>query len=81
VVVEAGCHIGFGDDFRANRSSPKVLNTGLTILGKRAVIPPGYKIGRNCIIYDNVVEGDFPGSYVQSGETVKPKRKPIRIKV
>ncbi len=81
VVVEVGCHVGFGDDFRINRNSPKVLNTGLTIVGKRTVIPSGYRIGRNCIIYDNVVEGDFPGYEVQSGETVRPKRKPIRIRV
>jgi glucose-1-phosphate adenylyltransferase len=79
VVVEAGCHIGFGNDFRINRSNPKILNTGLTIVGKQAVVPYGYKIGRNCIIYDNVVAGDFPGSKVQSGETVKPKRRPNRI--
>ena len=81
VLAEVGCHIGFGDDFHVNRKSPEVLNTGLTIIGKRTVIPSGYKIGRNCIIYDNVVEGDFPGYEVQSGETVRPKRKPIRIKV
>lgn len=80
VIIEAGCHVGFGDDTRANRAHPKILNSGLTIVGKRAVIPAGYRIGRNCIIYDNVVEGDFPGSEVQSGDTVKPKRKPVRIK-
>jgi glucose-1-phosphate adenylyltransferase len=79
VVVKAGCHIGFGKDFRINRSNPKVLNTGLTIVGKQAVIPYGAKIGRNCIIYDNVAEVDFPGPEVQSGETIRPKRKPIRI--
>ena len=81
VVVEPGCHIGFGNDFRINRSNPRLLNTGLTIIGKQAVIPSGFKVGRNCIIYDNVTEGDFPGHKVQSGETVKPKRKPIRIRV
>ena len=81
VIVEPACHVGIGDDYHVNRSSPKLLNTGLTIIGKRTVIPTGYKIGRNCIIYDSVVEGDFPDSEVQSGETIKPKRKPIRIKV
>jgi glucose-1-phosphate adenylyltransferase len=80
VVVEAGCHVGFGDDFRTNRSKPNVLNTGLTIVGKRTVIPADYKIGHNCIIYDSVTEDDFPSPQVQSGETIKPKRKPIRIK-
>ncbi len=80
VVIRSGCHIGFGDDFRVNRDNPKVLDTGLTIVGKRAETPSGLKIGRNCIIYDNVAEGDFPGPEVQSGETIRPRRKPIRIK-
>jgi len=80
VVVEAGCHIGFGNDFRINRNYPRVLNTGLTIVGKQAMIPYGTRLGRNCIIYDNVAGADFPSSKIQSGDTVKPKRKPIRIK-
>ncbi len=80
VTVEPDCHIGFGNDYFTNRDNPQVLNTGLTIIGKRSVIPSGYKIGRNCIIYDSVVEGDFPEPRVKSGETIKPKRKPIRIK-
>jgi glucose-1-phosphate adenylyltransferase len=79
ITIEPDCHIGSGDDFHINRLYPKVLNTGLTIVGKRTVIPAGYRIGRNCIIYDSVVEGDLPPGEVKSGETVKPKRKPIRI--
>ena len=74
VVVEAGCHVGFGDEFHANRKNPQVLNTGLTIIGKRAEIPSELKIGRNCIIYSNVVGSDFPSPEVPSGETIRPKR-------
>jgi glucose-1-phosphate adenylyltransferase len=73
VVVEAECHIGFGDDFRANRQQPRVLNSGITIVGKKARIPAGIKIGRNCVIYCGVVEDNFPGSEIQSGETIEPK--------
>ena len=80
VLVEPGCHIGYGNNFQVNRGNPRVLSTGLTIVGKRTVVPSGYKIGRNCIIYDNVVENDFPEPETPSGETVRPKRKPIRIK-
>jgi glucose-1-phosphate adenylyltransferase len=80
VIVEAGCHIGFGDEFKANRKSPQVSNIGLTLVGKRAEIPAGFKIGRNCIIYSNVVGSDFPGPEVPSGVTIRPKRKTIWIK-
>jgi glucose-1-phosphate adenylyltransferase len=75
VVVEAGCHLGFGDDFRANHKNPKVMNAGITIVGKRAKIPPGVKIGRNCIISCGVREDDFSTSEIQSGETIEPKRR------
>jgi glucose-1-phosphate adenylyltransferase len=80
VIIEPNCHIGSGDDFRTNRLYPDILNTGLTIIGKRAVIPADYKIGRNCIIYDTVAEDDLPKSGVKSGETIKSKRKSVRIK-
>ena len=79
VVVETGCYIGFSDDFQVNREEPKVLNSGITIVGKGAKIPEGVKIGRNCAIAGNVVEKDFRGSVVQSGETIKAKRhRPAR---
>jgi len=75
VIVEAGCHIGWGDNFQINRREPSVANVGITIVGKKSKIPRGVKIGRNCIIYPGVVEDDFSGSEIRSGETIRPKRK------
>ena len=57
------------------RKEPKVLNTGITIVGKRAKISPGTRICRNCVIYGGVDKDDFPGYEIQSGETIKPKRR------
>jgi glucose-1-phosphate adenylyltransferase len=76
VVIGPDSHIGYGDDYRVNRLSPKILSSGHTIIGKRAEIPGGYRVGRNCIIYDNVIAGDLPVGEVQSGETIKPRRRP-----
>jgi glucose-1-phosphate adenylyltransferase len=81
VTIEPDCNIGFGDDYSVNSLNPEILSSGLTIIGKRTVIPAGYKIGRNCIIYDNVNERDLPAAEVRSGETVKPKRKSAQTKV
>ena len=74
VTVEPNCHIGFGDDYQINREEPGVLNSGITVIGKGAKIPEGVKIGRNCAIACGVIEKDFRGSGVESGETVKAKR-------
>ncbi len=81
VVVGAGCHIGCGSNFQINRREPKVANTGINIIGKRAKVPAGIKVGRNCIIYYGVTEDDFPGPEIQSGETVRPKRRSLPERV
>ncbi len=75
VVVEADCHVGFSDNFQVNHKHPKLSNTGITLIGKRARIYPGTKIGRNCIIYGGSERNDFPGPQIESGETIKPKRR------
>jgi glucose-1-phosphate adenylyltransferase len=80
ITMGADSHIGFGDDFRVNRLSADVLNTGLTIVGKRAAIPSKFRIGRNCIVYDSVTGNDLPVSELKSGETVKHKRT-VRPKI
>ena len=75
VVVQSGCKIGYGDDFKANREHPKLLDTGINIVGKRAKLPPGIEMGRNCAIYPGVMEADFTSNKIQSGETIKPGRR------
>ena len=75
VVVEADCHIGFSDNFQGNRKQPKLVNTGITLIGKRARIHPGTKIGRNCVVYGGSEREDFPGLQIESGETIKPKKR------
>ena len=74
VVIEAGSHVGTGNDFQVNREEPLILNTGLTVVGKGSRIPEGVKIGRNCAIACNVTEKDFRSSIVLSGETINAKR-------
>jgi len=70
VLIEAGCHIGFGDDFTPNRKQPELLKSGISIVGKRARVPLGTKIGRNCVIGCGVGEDDFHTSEVKSGKTI-----------
>jgi glucose-1-phosphate adenylyltransferase len=69
-VVGEGSMVGWSDDNTPNRAMPNHLNTGLTLLGKRAQVPAGKKIGRNVVIRPRVQESDFPPDDVVSGETL-----------
>jgi glucose-1-phosphate adenylyltransferase len=71
VVVGAGARLGDGDDLSVpNKAQPDKINTGVTVVGKAAHIPPGISVGRNVVINADRDEGDFPGGDVASGETI-----------
>jgi glucose-1-phosphate adenylyltransferase len=71
VIVGAGVKFGCGDDMdTANRLQPDKLDTGISVAGKGAQIPPGIAIGRNVLINAGRTEDDFPGGDVPSGETI-----------
>jgi glucose-1-phosphate adenylyltransferase len=70
VVVGPGSIIGDGDDTRPNRQEPNRLTTGITVVGKRAVIPRGTRVGRNVKIEEGVRATDFTTRVVKSGESV-----------
>ena len=59
VVVGADVHLGVGEDTRPNRTQPRNLQSGITVVGKGARIPTGVSIGRNCLIGADVIERDF----------------------
>jgi glucose-1-phosphate adenylyltransferase len=69
--VGASARIGVGDDLVPNRDEPERLTAGITLVGKRARVPGGIEIGRNCRIDPGVVERDFGGvAAVPSGTTI-----------
>jgi glucose-1-phosphate adenylyltransferase len=70
VVVGPGSVVGDGDDDRPNRQEPGRLNTGITVVGKRAIIPPRTRIGRNVRVDGEVRPVDFATRVVRSGESV-----------
>jgi glucose-1-phosphate adenylyltransferase len=70
VVIGQGALIGDGDDDRPNRQEPNRLNTGITVVGKRAVVPRGTKLGRNVKIDGGVRSTDFTSRSIRSGESV-----------
>ena len=70
VVVGEDSVVGWGDDNTPNRAMPNHLNTGLTLLGKRAQVPAGVKVGRNVIVRPRVSAAAYPPGDVASGETL-----------
>jgi glucose-1-phosphate adenylyltransferase len=75
VVVGPGAIVGEGPfDDRPNKQEPGRLNTGITVVGKRAVVPRGSRIGRNVRIAADVRASDYKGRLVRSGESVEIRR-------
>jgi glucose-1-phosphate adenylyltransferase len=72
VVIGAGTCLGAGDDLRVNEQEPDKLNTGITVVGKGAHIPPSLRIGRNVVVVPRAEETEFAsfGKAVPSGATV-----------
>jgi len=79
IEIGANAQVGVGDDMTPNQLEPANLNTGITIAGKRARVPAGAIIGRNCRIDPNTVPEDYRqfldgnlGLQIKSGATVRP---------
>ena len=50
VRIGEGATVGWGDDNTPNRRWPDRLNTGLTLVGKGAIVPPAARLGRNVVV-------------------------------
>lgn len=73
VVIGRDVQIGTGNGTLVpNQKSPDILNTGLTIIGKRVEIPDGAQIGHNVII-EPYTAADRIGGTVTDGTTIKTR--------
>jgi glucose-1-phosphate adenylyltransferase len=70
IEIGAGAQVGVGDDDKPNQLEPANINTGITIVGKRASIPAGANVGRNCRIDPGTSKDDYDRLEVQSGSTI-----------
>jgi glucose-1-phosphate adenylyltransferase len=73
IQVGRGACLGNGDDMTPNQLEPANIDTGITIAGKRAVIPAGVLIGRNCRIDPNTTEDDYDELEIPSGGTISKR--------
>lgn len=70
VQIGAGARVGDGDDNTPNGSMPEQINTGITLIGKRSVVPEGMTIGRNVVIHAHTREESYKRKKVASGSDV-----------
>jgi glucose-1-phosphate adenylyltransferase len=71
VAVGADARLGSGEDNTPNQAAPERLNTGLTVVGRRARIPAGAVVGRNVVIRPRAAEAMFGADKtVPSGKTI-----------
>ncbi len=70
-VIGEGAQIGTGDRSVPNVLQPDFLDFGVTLIGKGTRIPPGMKIGTNCLIAGNMRSGRVsPGKVADGGVRV-----------
>ena len=81
VRVGKNAYVGYGDDWAPNNERPDIVNAGITIVGKRATIPPYMRIGRNCVIGPSVTPQASEEGYLPSGTTLRGSEKhfPYRV--
>jgi glucose-1-phosphate adenylyltransferase len=70
IEIGPGAKVGAGDDNTPNELEPTNIDTGITIVGKRAHVPEGAVIGRNCRIDAGVTPDAFDSLQVPSGGTI-----------
>ena len=70
VYVGKNSILGYGDDFSANHEKPDLLSRGISVVGKKAILPDGSIVGRNVRIFGGVKLHDG-NKFVHSGETIK----------
>jgi glucose-1-phosphate adenylyltransferase len=77
VRIGAGAVVGEGEDHGVvNVEEPDRLTTGITVVGKYAVVPAGARLGRNVRIDTHVAPDDYDRLVVAPGGTVHHAQPP-----
>jgi len=71
VMIGANAKVGTSEEAAANEALPDRLYTGITVIGKNAVVPDRAQIGGNVLINSNCDEADYPeDGVVADGQTI-----------
>lgn len=79
VTVGPGAVVGEGDNSVANFERPDIVNSGITVIGKRVEIPAGLHVGRNVVIGPGVRDELANLQELESGATIHPVSMPLHL--
>ena len=70
-VIGDNSIIGSGDDYTPNKDNPKVLSSGLNVIGKKLILPEGLVVERKVRIFSCSNHKALDVKHIKSGETLK----------
>lgn len=70
-VIGDNSIIGTGDKSIANKDKPKLLDSGLNVIGKKLILPEGLVVERNVRIFSSPNPKEITDKHIRSGETIK----------
>ena len=70
-VIKDNAVIGIGKKNIPNKEDPKILSSGLNVIGKNVVVPDGIVIERNVRIFSSSKPKLLELKFIPSGETIK----------
>ncbi len=70
VRIGEEARIGDRGKVLANQTSPQLLSSGLTVIGRNTSLPSRIRVGGNCILYPFLEENSFESMEIPSGATV-----------
>ena len=70
-VIGDNSVIGTGNDMTPNKDNPKVLSSGLNVIGKKLILPAGLVVEKNVRIFSSTDPKEIKVKHIPSGETLK----------
>lgn len=70
-VVADNSTIGTGKDMTPNKDNPKILSSGLNVIGKKIILPEGLVVERNVRIFSAQNLKKLNTKHIKSGETIR----------
>ncbi len=70
-VIGDNSTIGTGDNYQPNKDNPKVLSSGLNVIGKKLILPEGLVVERNVRIFSSTNPKTISKKHISAGDTLK----------